>query len=89
MTYRFEHDPESGAIYIRLRDGEISETAPLGDSGLSATVDLDAEGNVLGVEFLSFEEFAELVAGAGGVLELPESFAPPGGVRDALREVRE
>lgn len=73
MTYRFEHDPESGALYIRLREGEISYTAPLGDvPGLGATMDLDAEGNVLGVEFLSFEEFAELVEITGGVLELPE-----------------
>ena len=72
MTYRFEHDPESGAIYVRVRDGEIAETVPLTDPGFGAAVDVDAEGNVLGVEFLSFEEFAVLVESAGGALELPD-----------------
>jgi uncharacterized protein YuzE len=73
MAYRFEYDPESGAMYFRLRAGEISHTAPLGEPALGASLDLDAEGNVLGVEFLSFEEFAELVVSAGGTLELPEN----------------
>lgn len=72
MTYRFEHDPESGAIYVRVRDGEIAETVRLADPGFGAAADVDAEGNVLGVEFLSFEEYAELVERAGGALELPE-----------------
>jgi RNA polymerase sigma factor (sigma-70 family) len=72
MTYRFTHDPESGAIYIRLREGRYHETIPLGDPGLGAGVDVDNEGNVLGVEFLSFEEFVEVVASYGGRLELPE-----------------
>ena len=54
MTYRFEHDPESGAFYIRLRDGDYHETISLGEPGFG--VDVDAEGNVLGFEFLSFEE---------------------------------
>ena len=30
MPYRFEYDPESGAFYIRVRDGEYHETIPLG-----------------------------------------------------------
>ena len=37
------------------------------------TVDLDAEGNVLGVEFVSFEDFAEVMESAHGILELPEN----------------
>lgn len=72
MTYRFEHDPESGAIYLRLRAGEIAETVPLAEPGFGAAADVDAAGRVLGVEFLSFEEFAELVARSGGKLDLPE-----------------
>jgi uncharacterized protein YuzE len=73
MTYRISHDPESGALYVRLREGEYHETISLGDPGLGAGVDVDAQGNVLGVEFLSFEEFAEVVADSGGALELPEN----------------
>ena len=72
MTYRFEHDPESGAFYIRVRDGEYHETIPLGEPGFGAGVDVDSEGNVLGFEFLSFEEYAEAVDDAAGSLEVPE-----------------
>ncbi len=75
MTYKFTHDPESGAFYVRLREGTYHETIPLLDPGFGAGVDVDAEGNVLGLEFLSFEEYAELLARHGGVLELPERLA--------------
>lgn len=77
MTYRLEHDPESGAIYVRLREGEYRETVPLAERGYGAGVDVDAEGNVLGVEFLSFEEFTELVSRSGGALELPDRIEDP------------
>jgi DNA-binding NarL/FixJ family response regulator len=72
MTYRFEHDPESGAFYFRVRDGEYHETIPLGEPGFGAGVDVDAEGHVLGFEFLSFEEYGELVERVGGYLVVPE-----------------
>jgi RNA polymerase sigma factor (sigma-70 family) len=75
VTYRFEHDPESGAFYIRVRDGEYHETIPLGEPGFGAGVDVDAEGNVLGFEFLSFEEYVEAIDHAGA-LEVPERLEP-------------
>ncbi len=77
MTYRFEHDPQSGAWYIRVREGAYHETIPLAEPGFGAGVDVDADGNVLGVEFLSFEEYAELVARNGGKLSLPERIEDP------------
>ncbi len=69
---RFTHDPESGAFYVRLREGEYHQTIPLIEPLYGGGVDVDAEGNVLGVEFLSFEEFAVLVESAGGTQELPD-----------------
>jgi uncharacterized protein YuzE len=57
---RFEFDPKSGAIYVRIRNGEIAETLEIADPGFGAYLDVDQEGNVLRVEFLSFKEFAEL-----------------------------
>ena len=72
MTYRFEHDPQSDAIYVRLREGTYHETLPLSELGVGAGVDVDEEGYVLGVEFLSFGEFALVVEHHGGVLEIPE-----------------
>lgn len=71
MPYRFEYDPESGAFYIRVRDGEYHETIPLGEPGFGAGVDVDAQGNILGFEFLSFEEYVEFIDHAGS-LEVPE-----------------
>jgi uncharacterized protein YuzE len=77
MTYRFEHDPQSGAFYVRLRSGKYHETVPLGEPGFGAGVDVDDQGTVLGVEFLSFEEYAEAVERAGGRLEIPERIEDP------------
>ncbi len=75
-TYRITHDPLSGAFYVRLREGTYSETVPLAEPGFGGGVDVDEEGNVLGLEFLSFEEFAEIVARHGGALEVPERLTP-------------
>ena len=67
-----------GAFYIKVRDGEYSETVPLGEIGGGAGVDIDSEGNVLGFEFLSFEEFVEVIERAGGNLEIPYRLTLPG-----------
>ncbi len=69
---RFTHDPESGAFYVRLREGEYHQTIPLIEPLYGGGADVDAEGNVLGVEFLSFEDYAEILATVGGDLEIPE-----------------
>ena len=69
---RLELDPESGALYIHVREGEIEETLDSAEPGIGAHVDVDREGNVLGLEFLSFEEYAELITRFGGTLAIPE-----------------
>lgn len=70
---RFEFDPESGAMYVHIRNGGIAETLEMAEPGFGAYLDIDSEGNVLGVEFLSFEEFVELTARHGGKLEIPDT----------------
>ena len=45
----FNHDPESDAVYLRLRETEYGEGRELDDA---KHIDLDVEGNVLGIEFL-------------------------------------
>lgn len=73
MTYKLTYDPESGVFYIRVREGEYAETMhPGGAGGEDFGVDVDEEGSVLGVAFLSFEEYAEVIARSGGKLEIPE-----------------
>ena len=69
---RLEFDPDSGALYIHVREGGIEETLDLTEPRFGAHVDVDHEGNVLGLEFLSFEENAELITRFGGILEIPQ-----------------
>ncbi len=71
---RFRYDPESGALYVRVREGDIDETLDLAPG---AYLDIDRDGNVMGAEFLSLEEFAEIVEGHGGILDLPERVEDP------------
>jgi uncharacterized protein YuzE len=78
---RFEFDPESGALYVRVREGQIEQTLDLAEPGFGAHLDIDREGNVMGVEFLSLQEFKELVARSGGTLELPERVEDPANFR--------
>lgn len=46
-----ELDEEANAGYLRVADGKVSSTKELAGDVL---LDLDADGNVLGVEFLGF-----------------------------------
>jgi uncharacterized protein YuzE len=69
---RLEFDPEFGALYIRVREGEVEETLDLAEPRFGAHGDVDREGNILGLEFLSFEEYAELITCFGGTLEIPK-----------------
>ena len=73
----FRFDPKSGALYIRRKPGEVHETLPLSEG---IYFDIDADGDVLGVEFLSLQEFAEWASSynRGGVeVELPEHIEDP------------
>ena len=67
IPYRFEHYPESGAYYIQRR---IPWDPPSGEPGFGPGVDV-VEGNVLGFEFLSFEEYVKAIDHSF-VLEVPE-----------------
>lgn len=67
---RFRYDPESGALYFRVHEGEIEETLDLPSPG--GYMDVDRDGKVLGLEFLSLQEFVMFLSGFGGEVELPE-----------------
>lgn len=71
---KFRYDPASGALYVRVREGDIEETLDLAPG---AYLDIDHDGNVLGAEFLSLEEFTEIVEHHGGILDLPEHVEDP------------
>ena len=45
-----EYDPSCHALYIRLKKGKVVESEPLSDNLI---VDLDPEGEILGIELLA------------------------------------
>ena len=49
-----EYAPDGRLLYVRLRSGEVAETDEIEHD---VSVDLDAEGRPLGVEFLDAEKF--------------------------------
>ena len=71
---KLRYDPESGALYVRVRKGAIEETVQHADG---VYLDIDAEGHVLGAEFLTLKELAETITAEGGRWELPERIENP------------
>lgn len=71
------YDSESGALYLKVREGTYSETIELAEPGFGAGLDIDEDGYVLGVEFLSLEEMGEFIERLGGELALPERVEDP------------
>jgi uncharacterized protein YuzE len=68
---RFRYDPKSGALYFRVVEGEIEETLELPSPG--AYIDVAVDGTVMGLEFLSLQEFIMFATALGGEIEPPES----------------
>jgi uncharacterized protein YuzE len=71
---KLRFDPESGALYARVREGAIEETVQHADG---VYLDVDAGGRVLGAEFLTLKELADAIAAEGGRWELPERIDDP------------
>lgn len=74
MTCMFTYDAESGAMYVRLREGCYHESIEISEG---CYLDVTDDGMVLGLECLSLNEFRELIERGGGKLELPERVEDP------------
>jgi uncharacterized protein YuzE len=57
-------------LHIRVRGGEVEKMLKLAEREFGAYLDVDREGNVMGVEFFSLKEFTELISRFGEILEL-------------------
>lgn len=68
---RISYDNLSGALYIKIREGTYDHTEDFSEAA-DVYVDVDAEGNVLGLEALSFDDLAQAVEERGGKLDVPE-----------------
>jgi len=73
---RIRHAKESGALYFKLREGRPDHAEDFSERA-DVYVDVDAEGNVLGLEALSFEDLAQAIEERGGKLDVPEKIGAP------------
>jgi len=71
---KLRYDPESGALYVRIKEGKIEETVQHADG---VYLDIDAGRHVVGAEFLTLKELAEAITAEGGKWELPECIENP------------
>ncbi len=73
---RISHDKESGALYLKLREGKPDHAEDFSERA-DVYVDVDVEGNVLGLEALSFDDLAQAIEERGGKLDVPEKIGAP------------
>jgi uncharacterized protein YuzE len=51
VEYRVEYDPLADALYIKVKEGEVSDSLELREGLI---VDIDDKGEVIGIEILNF-----------------------------------
>ena len=66
---RIEYSPTAGALYLRLQAGDVARTIEIEDM---VYVDVDANGQPLGVEFVDAQEFLPYLERHAGVLDVPD-----------------
>lgn len=72
---RIDYDKVSGALYIKIREGQPDHTEDFSEKA-DVYLDVDAEGNMLGLEALS-RRFGRAAEESGGKLEVPEKLSSP------------
>lgn len=71
MFLKIRHDAQSGAIYMKLREGRPDHTEDFSEKA-DVYVDVDPEGYVVGLEALSFGDLAQAIEEHGGELDIPD-----------------
>lgn len=76
MTESLKFNDVGDVLYVRLREGRIAKTRTFGDDRL---VDVDADGTVLGVEFIGLEHQLDLrgLPAEANLLSVIKEHAPP------------
>ena len=65
-------DPEINVLYVYANDGEVSETLEVGPD---VYMDIDAEGRIIGIEFLDPEYLIQFLREQGGELDFSKPFS--------------
>lgn len=74
---RFELDTEVNALYIYFREigeGEVARTLEVAEG---VNLDLDKDGNTLGLEFVEASDFYRFLEARGGGLSIPDRIEDP------------
>jgi len=69
---RIEYSPTAGALYLRLQSGTVAKTVEIEEM---VYVDVDANGQPLGVEFVDAEGFFPFLERHAGALDVPGDLA--------------
>ena len=90
-TPRVELDLEAHAAHVRFGDGRVARTDLVPTEGCLVTVDRDANGDVLGVEFVGIDRFnlPELMKWAGIALsetQIREAYYVLGNIKEPLSQ---
>ena len=65
----FGYAADVNALYVRFRRGKVAETVEIEHM---IVVDLDADGQPLGIEFVNADDFLPFLGWHGGLLTLPD-----------------
>ena len=65
----FEYATDVNALYVRFRRGKVAETVEIEHL---IVVDLDGDGQPLGMEFVNADDFLPFLRRHGGPLTLPD-----------------
>lgn len=62
-----EFDPSCGAVYVRFTSNPVHKTLERESDDVVITVDMDKDGEVIGIEGIGFDEFSlhQLLQSAG------------------------
>jgi uncharacterized protein YuzE len=64
-------DTEANAMYYKLRAAKVDSSKKLRQNGLDYVIDLDAKGEIVGVEVLNMKKALALAASESAILLAP------------------
>jgi uncharacterized protein YuzE len=72
MTTAFQitHDPDVDTVYLRIRESPVAKTIELREFVFA---DLNAQGEPIGIEFVTSDDFFGFMRDFHGTIDLPES----------------
>jgi len=70
---KIRYDADADAMYLKVNEGAVADTVEIAEM---VYVDVDAEGQPLGIEFAIASDFLSFLSRNGGELILPATLTP-------------